>query len=693
MKISDLHKVLKILVSQRRKKLFILLALSLAPYLLLAQKDVMLQAFYWDVPVNADQRDGIWWDHLTQKAPELKNIGITAIWVPSPAKGNWGIFDMGYGIYDHYDLGNYDQKGSVETRFGSRSELESMLAAMHDTAGSQPKIEVYADVILNHIYGSDENAEPNPAVKQYVLDEAFRHGSQFTPYPSNEITWVIPSAAAGDYYIKIKGYHLDFSAPTETRGYDLQIDYQKSGFSDAFCWEEELYNDGQEALVFPESGETVRAFITNSNDIDEFKITVAGEQDIIIKISARILSGDEWNWGNQTNGYYPFEIWHRETNLINSALEAHTNTALLFPEHTGRMEANWSWNYAHFHPVDDNDWLGDWGNGDEIISNTKAYGNDLNTFSEEVQQRMNTWGIWLAETMKFDGFRLDFVRGFQESYAANWINSLPLKNNKQRFIVGEYWGSTKSIQNWVNALNAQGAVASAFDFSLKSILTELCNTDSAFDMSQLNHAGLVRNSEGSGLKASSVVTFLENHDTGKEHDKWVTKDWHLGYAYLLTHEGRPCLFYPHLYGTKLYDNHNPVHSVSIPASLYTDLLQLIFIRSTYLNGTLTVLSHEGNPYPAKDVADVYVARRAGNHQKQGAIVVLNNSDTNKGLWVDSSPNGWPSWSDKTLVNALNPEQKTAVYHDGRVWVNAPARGYSIFVIEEDFVNYSHSPIQ
>jgi alpha-amylase len=120
--------------------------------------------------------------------------------------------------------------------------------------------------------------------------------------------------------------------------------------------------------------------------------------------------------------------------------------------HTGPSEENWTWNYAHFHPADENDWLGDWGKEDDIISNTKGYGNDLNTFSEEVQRRMNSWGIWLAETMKFDGFRLDFVRGFQESYAANWINCLPAKNNQQRFIVGEYWGSTKSIQNWVNTL-------------------------------------------------------------------------------------------------------------------------------------------------------------------------------------------------------------------------------------------------
>ncbi len=149
--------------------------------LLQAQNDVMLQAFYWDVPVDAANNNGHWWDNLYNKADDFKEIGITGIWIPSPAKGNWGIYDMGYGIYDHYDLGDYNQKGSVETRFGSRQELQSMISAMHDTSNGKPKVEVYADIILNHMYSSDEDAEVNPAVKQYVFDEAYRNGQQYVP--------------------------------------------------------------------------------------------------------------------------------------------------------------------------------------------------------------------------------------------------------------------------------------------------------------------------------------------------------------------------------------------------------------------------------------------------------------------------------------------------------------------------------
>jgi alpha-amylase len=70
---------------------------------------------------------------------------------------------------------------------------------------------------------------------------------------------------------------------------------------------------------------------------------------------------------------------------------------------------------------------------------------------------------------------------------------------------------------------------------------------------------------------------LDNHDTGKEHDKWVTKDWHMGYAYILTHEGRPCIFYPHYYGVTLIDNHDPSKTVSIPSWLQNNINELIFV--------------------------------------------------------------------------------------------------------------------
>lgn len=660
------------------------MAISL-PCWVFAQNDVMMQGFYWDVPVDAANFNGSWWNNLKNKSTTLKNAGITGIWVPSPAKGNFGIYDMGYGIFDLYDLGNYNQKGTTETRFGSRTELEQMISQFH-TDG----IDVYADIVLNHLYTGDSEDQSNPAVKQYVFDEAYRNSQQFSPYPTNEIRWVIKNATAGDYYIQIHGYHLASTAKTE-RGYDLQIDYNSTGFNSTNSWEAEPNNGGGNFNTFPASGNTVRGHI-EVGDFDEYKITVSGTRDVIIKLTSRkeIASPWEWAWADQTNGYYPKAIWKSGTNIATTAqLEAHTNTGINYVNHTGTGEANFSWTYSDFHPVDNNDWLG-YPGSDEIITNTKFFGNDLNTFNTTVGNRYKDWGVWLSNQIGFDGYRLDFVRGFQESYAAAWVNNLPLKNGNQRFIVGEYWGSDARIKNWVNTVAGYGADVDGFDFPLKISLTNMCNGNgSGFDMRWLNNAGMVRNNSGNSLPGTSVVTWLENHDTGKEHDKWITKDWKIGYAYILTHEGRPCVFYNHYFGDVMVDAHNSGLTVTPDSNLDTDIRKLVHVRKTYLGGTLTVLSQVGNPYPSGDAYNVYVARRAGNGTKSGAIVVINNHDSQtKGIWVDVTPSGWGSWTNQTLVNAFNSSETVTVYSDGRAYFSAPPRSYAVYVRQSEYVQFN-----
>lgn len=64
----------------------------------------MMQFFEWNV-----EADGSHWKKLTRLAPELKAKGIDAIWIPPVTKGQ-SPEDTGYGVYDLYDLGEFDQK-------------------------------------------------------------------------------------------------------------------------------------------------------------------------------------------------------------------------------------------------------------------------------------------------------------------------------------------------------------------------------------------------------------------------------------------------------------------------------------------------------------------------------------------------------------------------------------------------------
>ncbi len=117
--------------------------------------EVMIQAFYWDVP-----KGGIWWDFLKGHIDAWSAAGIDKVWLPQFAKSGSGGFSMGYDVADYFDLGEYDQYGSVETRFGSKTELLTLINRIHEA-----KMEVIADIVINHNGGGAE--ELNTVTGEY----------------------------------------------------------------------------------------------------------------------------------------------------------------------------------------------------------------------------------------------------------------------------------------------------------------------------------------------------------------------------------------------------------------------------------------------------------------------------------------------------------------------------------------------
>ena len=127
---------------------------------------VMMQYFHWYLP-----NDGTFWNELAEKSKELAQAGITSLWLPPAYKGVGGGYEVGYGVYDLYDLGEFDQKGTVRTKYGTKEEYLKAIAAAH-AAGLQ----VYADAVFNHRMGADEEevieATPfNPENRDEVIGE------------------------------------------------------------------------------------------------------------------------------------------------------------------------------------------------------------------------------------------------------------------------------------------------------------------------------------------------------------------------------------------------------------------------------------------------------------------------------------------------------------------------------------------
>ena len=233
---------------------------------------------------------------------------------------------------------------------------------------------------------------------------------------------------------------------------------------------------------------------------------------------------------------------------------------------------------------------------------------DLDHTNPELRFALKRWMAWLRDEIGFGGFRFDFVRGFAPEYVEEYIRSAfppetanpgesasgalrerttklgdetcedddaagagdDKANDKTKktkavllenpaFHVGENWvdmhweGATLSydqdgprsrLVDWIADTHGSCAL---FDFPTKGILQRA-----------VTHAEFWRLRDNAGRPPgllgwvpARAVTFLENHDTGPPQNHWPfpADRLGLGYAYVLTHPGIPCVFGPHAWGS------------------------------------------------------------------------------------------------------------------------------------------------
>lgn len=110
------------------------------------KNETILQGFEWYLPADSQH-----WNRLSKKAEELSDLGITAVWMPPAYKGSAGVNDVGYGTYDLYDLGEFDQKNTVPTKYGTKEEYLQSIQAL-----KKFNMKVYADIVFDHFMGADE---------------------------------------------------------------------------------------------------------------------------------------------------------------------------------------------------------------------------------------------------------------------------------------------------------------------------------------------------------------------------------------------------------------------------------------------------------------------------------------------------------------------------------------------------------
>lgn len=108
---------------------------------------VIIQYFHW-------YHTGNLWNEFAENAEYLSKLGFTAAWLPPATKCSQGKEGRGYDVYDLYDLGEFDQKDGIPTRYGTKEEYLHAIEKGH-----QSGIAVYADIVLNHRMGADEEEQ------------------------------------------------------------------------------------------------------------------------------------------------------------------------------------------------------------------------------------------------------------------------------------------------------------------------------------------------------------------------------------------------------------------------------------------------------------------------------------------------------------------------------------------------------
>lgn len=173
---------------------------------------------------------------------------------------------------------------------------------------------------------------------------------------------------------------------------------------------------------------------------------------------------------------------------------------------------------------------------------------DLDHRNPLVQQDTKIFMRWLKNDIGFDGWRYDMVKGYPAYYVKDYnYASSPI------FTVGEvYDGNRQVVTDWIDGTDdSQGKknASSAFDFPTKFNLISAIENE-RYEM--LNDNG--RPSGLIGWWPVKAVTFVENHDTSPRDPNFIknaSQEYRIqrmmGYAYILTHPGVPCVFWPHFF--------------------------------------------------------------------------------------------------------------------------------------------------
>jgi alpha-amylase len=639
-------------------------------------QEVLLQGWYWDYPKTTENAN--WADSLWFKAETLNAAGFTYVWLPPLTRSSSGNSSNGYDPKDLYDYGEY---GNGATGFGSRSDLDNLIAKFNDN-----NINVIADLVYNHRDGG--KMENNPGVKNYMDNYSWdKANSGANPFPYDRMRVILPiggttGLGTGNYYFKLRSasqhsnyYNWEYKVYAQTNTVGWQ------GAADDTEVEPNGGGNCGEANNTLQLGVNMNAQVDDGGcGIDEFHVSI-GSSDYNSAGDTLFLY-----FGNRNSGYSDEKIigiWYDGTGSdVVSQVEYQTYT-----DFSGMDSGQGSMNWSNFKPnLDQSTWLeGDW--------DGMYFFYDYDQFQGDTKTKLIDWTMWNWNNVGVRGLRMDAVKHFTPEFVGDMLDELHDNSMSPQIVVGEVFDLTASVlAGWVNSVytymdnDTKNSISPrVFDFALRDHLRKACDETATSDTRNIYSNSVV----ATGLSGYNVVTFINNHDFRDNlgYSSLIQNDAILAYAYILTNNqvGVPMVFYPDYFGYPTDETKFP-YFPSNKAPLSDDIDKLISVNNNYIYGSTSIdeLNRYSTPYSSNYISgNAYqslIYQLSGGVAGKEVIVAINFSGVN--LQVDHEIgmyNGLMAGSQLYDIVGNSAHPYAEVNSSNQIYIDLPPRSWSVWV--------------
>lgn len=633
-------------------------------------QDFLLQAWYWDYPKTCNGNN--WAQTLQSQVATMANGGFTYVWLPPLSRASSGNCSNGYDPKDLFDLGEF---GGGATGFGTRADVDNLIAALNAQG-----LKAVADVVYNHRDGG--LPENNPPVKDYIT---IYYDASKNPFPSDRFRCILPLGGssgngAGDYYFKISSKTGD--GKFHGKPYKVYMETSLVGWQGLADTTEVEPNGGGDCGQANNTITLGRNWLANVDSsgclTDEFHLNLqasdfnAAGDNLYIYIT---------NLNSDYSDHRIYGIWSANADAdIVGQLQYQTWT-----DFTSMPSGRGDMNYDNFKPNSSNasttGLSGDW--------DWLWFFYDYDQSQTATRDTLFAWTKWLWTDVGIRGFRMDAVKHFDYAFTGDLMDYLHGQGIDPGLVVGEFYdANANTLKTWIDNVyaNMDPATASAiqvraFDFALREALKNACD-QFGYDVRNVFQSGIVDGAGGSGF---NVVTFVNNHDF-RDAGQPVQNDPMLAYAYILTNNqiGMPSVFYPEYFGVSVPNYPN--------VNLQTQINELIQIHKDYIyqSSHRDYLSRSGTPYSQTFnggyAHTTLFFQLGGGVAGKDVLVCINFAgealDMTHGINTDIDGDGTPNLSAGSIFTEVTSNSTTnqlTVSASNTVTIRMPARSYAVWV--------------